>query len=204
MKRENLAFLVAGLAFGLLIGLAIDEIRSPPVVASAPGASMPGASSPGAPAGPASPTQMGGAPMMQEMAALRARLEQNPDDLQALTGLAHMFHDIQSWDQAKPYYERAIAIVGNDPDLVTDLGVCFVGTGEFDRALELFERAQAARPGHPQSLFNTAIVAGLYQQDFPRAEAALAQLEQVAPGYERLAQLKADVAAAKSGAPAGS
>ena len=78
------------------------------------------------------------------------------------------------------------------------------GTADFDRALELFERAQAARPGHPQSLFNTAIVAGLYQQNFSRAEAAIAKLEEVAPGYERLAKLKADLAQAKSGAPAGS
>ncbi len=204
MKRENLAFLAAGLAFGLLIGLAIDEFGSPPAAAPAPAASAPAA-----PAGPAAPTQTGpaaggGAPMMQQMNALRARLEENPEDLQALTGMAHMFHDIQSWDQAKPYYERAIAIAPDDPDLITDFGVCFVGTGEFDRALELFTRAQEARPGHPQSLFNTAIVAGLYQKDFARAEAAIAKLEEVAPGFDRLQQLKSDVAAAKSGAPAGS
>ena len=33
---------------------------------------------------------------------------------------------------------------------------------------------------------------------------AISKLEQIAPGYERLAQLKSDLAAAKSGAPAGS
>lgn len=204
MKRDNLAFLIAGLAFGLLIGLAIDEFRSPPAAPSTASASAPGG-----PAGPAAPTQMGGAadggaPMMQEISALRARLAENPQDQQALVRLAHLFHDIQSWDQAKPFYERAVAISPDDPDLLTDYGVCFVGTAEFDRAMELFERAQAARPGHPQSLFNTAIVAGLYQSDFARADAAITRLEQVAPGFERLAQLKADLAKAKAGGPAGS
>lgn len=208
MKREHLAFLVAGLAFGVLIGLAIGQFGKAPESSAA--AAIP------APAGPAAPTQTGagaagaaptddGAPMMREIAALRARLAEQPDDLPTLTRLANLYHDVQMWEPAKTYYERAVALSPSDPDLITDWGVCYAGTGDFDRALALFDRAQEARPGHSQSLFNTAVVAGLYAGDFARADAAIARLEQIDPAPPRLAELKADIASARAArGPAGS
>lgn len=198
MKRENLAFLAAGIAFGILIGLAIDQFRQTPAPESA-------APAVAAPAGPAAPTQVaGGAPMLGEVQALQARIRENPEDVEALARLANLFHDIQSWDQAKPLYERAIALRPDDADLITDYGICFVGTGDFDRALALFEQAQEARPGHPQSLFNVAIVAGLYQRDFDRAAEAIAKLESIDPRMPRLAELKAQIEQARDQAAAGS
>lgn len=201
MKREHLAFLLAGVAFGVLIGLAIQQWRLAPDQAQR----RPAAS---APAGPAAPTQTAGggpaqgaaaggdAPMMAEISELRQRVEQDPSDLESLTRLANLYHDAQMWEPAKSFYERAIELSPEDPDLVTDYGVCFVGTGDFQRAIDLFARAQEIDPSHPQSLFNTAVVRGVHMRDREGALAMLDRLDAIVPGFPRSAELRAQLESA--------
>ena len=106
MKRENLVYLVGGLAFGFLLGFGIFhtfEFRPAAQAARAGGvaAEIP------APAGPMAPTQVGprggaqgggardgGAPMVQEINALKRILAQNPQEIHALTRLANLYQDI--------------------------------------------------------------------------------------------------------------
>jgi Tfp pilus assembly protein PilF len=136
--------------------------------------------------------------MMAEISELRKRVEQSPEDLASLTRLANLYHDVQMWEPAKTFYARALELAPDDPNLITDYGVCFVGTGDFARAIELFGRAQEADPTHPQSLFNTAVVRGVHMGDIPGALATLDRLESVAPDFPRTADLRAQLEAAGS------
>ena len=61
--------------------------------------------------------------------------------------------------------------------------------GEYQRALELFRKAEESSPDHWQSRFNKAIVLGFDLGDFAAAEAVLADLEQRAPGNPEVARL---------------
>jgi len=199
MKREYLAFLLAGLAFGILVGLATaNAMRLEPALdlAGESGAA-------GAPRGPQAPTQMsggpvppdsqaqGGAPMVAEINALKAKLQQEPENLQVLARLANIYHDAGMWEQAVGYYERAVALRPNDPNLITDLGVCLRGLGRFDRALQAFEQAHALDPKHWQSLFNQAVVATF---DLGRKDLALKAIEAMKAIEPRPAELTADLA----------
>jgi tetratricopeptide (TPR) repeat protein len=195
VKRDNLAYLISGLFYGALIGFGafyLYEHRP----GSPPATSAPIAPSP---AGPPAPGQQAGgpgaagAPMMEEINALKHRLKDAPDDPQALIRLANLYHDVEMWPQAVEYYERAIEVVPGNPDLLTDLGVCYQNEQEFDRALEMFDRAQEADPSHWQSLYNIVIVAGLVQGELDRAEAALARLQEVNPSAPRLDWLRANL-----------
>ena len=148
------------------------------------------------PAGPMAPTQTGagqsdgGAPMVAEINALKQRLQGNEKDVEALVRLANIHHDVGMWQQAIGYYERALVVQPGDPDLLTDMGICYRGTGSFDRAVELFAEAQELDPSHWPSLFNTVIVTGFDLGQFDRAMAALEAMEALEPQPPRLGELR--------------
>jgi Flp pilus assembly protein TadD len=190
VKKEQVAFLVGGLAFGFLFGFATYH-----VFWAMPGKESPAAAAP-APAGPAGPAAMsqgppstapqaaGGAPMVAEINALKKKLQDDPDDLASATRLAHLYHDVGMWPQAIEFYARAIEIAPDDPDLLTDMGVCHQEIGEYGEALRLFERASAASPDHWQSLYNRAVVLGFRLRRYDDASRVLDRLAEVRPDLD--------------------
>ncbi len=203
MKRERSAFLIGGLVIGALAGYFVADAvggRRAPVSAQFPAASP---AAPAAGMGGAKATGMDPA-TAQEIGDLRRILEQNPKNAAALVRLANLFHDAGLWTQAIAHYERALAAGPGDADVWTDLGICYRGDRQFERALEAFEKARRIDPGHWKSLFNTAVVAGFDLGRLDEAERAVERLEQVNPSAPNLAQLKRDLAhvrAAKEGSP---
>jgi len=204
VNKQQLAFLLAGIAFGTLLGYgwfnAMDKAPAEHA-AVAPGPAA-------APAGPRAPTQVGtsgaegGAPMMREINALKQRVQDEPQDAEALARLANVYHEIGMWQQAVDWYVKALEVTPGDPDMLTDMGVCYRGLGEYDRALSLFDEAQALHPEHWESLFNTAVVAGFDLAQYDRALTALDALEQLNPEAPRLGELRAAIEQAQAGTPA--
>lgn len=211
MKKDQLAFLFAGLAFGFLFGFALFwTIHTRPGAATAGGSSaIP------SPAGPTAPTQamgagapqggapaaQGGAPMMAEINALKDRVAKNPKDADAWTRLGNIYHDAQMYEPAIEFYGRASELRPADANVLTDTGICYQELRKFDKAVEYFEKAQKADPSHWQSLYNTAVVAGLAMGQFDRADAALAKLQQVKPDAPNLQDLKDALAKARTAPP---
>lgn len=183
MKRERLSYLFGGFAFGILFGFGLfHAIANRPglTLSSAPGAEL------SSPQGPPAPTQVApsasaAAPMMGKVNELKRKLQDAPQDIDALTQLAYLYHDVSMPDQAVGYYERAVAIRPDDPDLLTDLGACYRALGQFDRALDRFARAHRVDPQHWQSLFNTALVAAFDVGRIDLAMDALRSLDALDP-----------------------
>ena len=205
MKKDHLAFLLAGLAFGFLIGFGVFHVRS-----NAPGQERGADARAGesGPRGPMAPTQVGspnpatgGGPMVAEINALKERLTRDPKDLAALVRLANLHHDVGMWPQAVSYYERALEIEADDPDLLTDLGICYRGMQRFDDALAKIERASAVDSKHWQSLYNIVIVEAFDLHRFDRAQAALRRLEQFDPPPPNLTELRRRVDQAAAQGP---
>ncbi len=191
MNRQNLAFLLAGFTFGALIAGGFVYVSENQPALQSQAAQAPELRSP---AGPMAPTQVGpaaggAAPMMAVVRDLRLRVEENAKDLEALVRLANVYHEVSMWDQAIDYYERALEIRSEDPDLLTDMGLCFRGKGAFDRALQLFDRAHTANPAHWQSLFNSVVVAGFDLGQFDVAAVALGKLQELEQAPPKLQEL---------------
>ena len=128
MKKENLAFLVGGFAFGVLVGVGLfSRVQFRLQAARRPVA---GPASVPAPAGPTAPTQAGGG-CRSDGAARSTRssgvCRRTLTTCQSPIRLANLFHDAQMWDQAVMYYEKAVELTPNDPDLLTDLGSATAG-----------------------------------------------------------------------------
>ncbi|HEX5042106.1 MAG TPA: tetratricopeptide repeat protein [Candidatus Polarisedimenticolaceae bacterium] len=205
MKREHVAFLLGGLAFGLLLGFGLAH-----ALATRPGG-VPVQEAAGeipSPAGPPAPSQIpmggapgggGAAPMMAELQRLQQQVRDHPDDAAAWTRIANLYHDAGMFQQAVGFYEKAVTLLPNDPNVLTDLGVCYRGAGDSQKALEAFARAEKADPKHWQSLYNQVVVYGLDLKQPAEAEAALRKLEAVNPQAPGLAALKEAVAQGKAG-----
>lgn len=204
MKKEQLAFLAVGFAFGILVGFgAYNAFDAAP--------ELDGQASAGTVQGPAGPTANSrtasdaGAPMMAEIRALKRRIQQDPQDHEALVRLANLYHDGNMLDDAIGFYEMALAVRPDEPDQLTDMGICYRGKRDFERALELFEKANAIDPKHWQSLFNYVVVAGFDLGRFDEAREALTAMEQLDPPPPRLEDLRQalEQAAGRPGEAAG-
>ncbi len=201
MKKDQLAFLFGGLAFGFLLGFGLFRaIDTRPGQTTGPAASseIPSPMGPaapmgsGTPMGSGAPTQAagGGAPMLAEINALKERVQKDPKDVQAWARLANIYQDSGMFEPAIEFYKRASELQPDNANLLTDTGICYQELKQFDTALELLERAQKADPSHWQSLYNIVVVAGLDLRRFDRADAALAQLQQLRPDAPNLAELR--------------
>ena len=202
MKREHAIFLLGGLAFGILLGFGLAH-----AIATRPGAGDVQATEAEipSPAGPPAPSQIpsgvaggGEAPMMAELQRLQQQVREHPDDGVAWTRIANLYHDAEMFQQAVGFYERAASLLPSDPNVLTDLGVCYQRLGDPQKALEAFARAEKADPKHWQSVYNQVVVYGNMRRP-AEAEAALRRLETVNPQAPGLADLKQAVEKAKAG-----
>ncbi len=173
MKGNNLTYLIVGVLFGLVAGLFLSYAifyQKDTALSEKP------------------PTQIGMQQMQQppehenifeEIEKLKALLQDNPSDYPALVRLGNLYFDAVKYDKAKEYYSKAIEIKEEDPNIITDLGICYRYTGNPQKAVEFFERANLLDPSHWQSLYNIVIVVTNDFKDVKKAEEALHRLEKV-------------------------
>ncbi len=81
-----------------------------------------------------------------------------PDGYDDLVALGNKFMDNRHYRVAVECYRRALAIDSTDPNVVCDLGSCLHATGDFDGAIEMFEKAIALDSLHAVAYFNLGIV----------------------------------------------
>jgi tetratricopeptide (TPR) repeat protein len=185
MKRDTVVFTVCGFVLGLVIG---SFLIGPHLGSTSLGPS-------GGVANAAEPAAVSsGAPPMSQMnavrerlAALKATLEKDPRNVDALTQLGNMYMDAAKYPQAAEYLERALA-VREDPTVRTDLGICYKQNGQLDKAADAFARAASEAPDQWQALYNQAIVLGELQR-WSDARAVAAKLSAMRPNDPQVAQL---------------
>ena len=208
MKKEQFFFLLGGFAFGILVGYGLFDTlgRQPELVdrnnpteqaiVQPSGPRAPGTGPP--PSGGAG----GGAPMVAQINALKQRLQDNPQDFEAAATLGGLYYRIGQWESALEFFEIAIGIRPDDPNVLTDSGNAHRQLGRPKEALDRFRQAHESDPSNWESLFNTAIVLAFDLGEVELAEMAMAKLQtleplppQVTELRAALDQLKAEIAA---------
>ncbi|NIM02138.1 MAG: tetratricopeptide repeat protein [Acidobacteria bacterium] len=185
-------FLLGGFAFGVLVGFGLFRVYQdrPQFGEAAVAQELSAPAGPRAPAQGAVPQGGGAAPMVGELNELKRRLEANPQDIEAAIKLGGMYYQVGMWDQAGQFYEIALGIRPDDPDLLIDAGNVHRELGRHTQALDNFRRAYEIDPDHWQALFNTVVVAAFDLQQMDLADAAMAKLEEVDPPPQDLPALK--------------
>jgi len=188
-------------AFCLLLGVALGYLFR-------------GSASVTAQAAPATTTQQGSsaqpkpdpnvqAALAQAAAPLLEAVNKDPKDFDSLVKLANLYYDGQQFPDAIQYYERALAIHPDNPDVRTDMGTAYWYTGNAEKALAAMETSLKYRPGHPQTLFNLGWVRWQGKQDPKGAIEAWEQLLKANPDYPQKQQVEQYIAKAKEHASRG-
>jgi len=116
----------------LRIGLSTTGSALGPAVAEQGDARI--ATVPGNSVGGGSPAQATGAgppaPVQRLLTELKGRIARNPRDESALTGLASLYADAGKFDQALPYYRRALALDPNNARLRADYASALEQSGQ--------------------------------------------------------------------------
>jgi tetratricopeptide (TPR) repeat protein len=102
-------------------------------------------------------------------AAFRGRLQQNPQDVDALLGLAHIQLDQQQLDSAESLYRQVLAIEPKNVEALTHLGNVFLARGQADAALRNYEEALKIQPGYIHALWDKGNLLQEVKKDYPAA-----------------------------------
>jgi len=189
-------------AFCLLLGVALGYLfRGSASVTRQAAASTSMQQGSGMRQQPADPAAQ--AALAQAAAPLIEAVNKNPNDFETLVKLGNLFYDGQQFPNAIQYYERALVIHPDNPDVRTDMGTAYWYTGSAEKALTAMETSLKYRPGHPQTLFNLGWVRWQGKQDPKGAIEAWQQLIKANPDYPERQQVEQYIAKAKEHASRG-
>ncbi|MBI4548046.1 MAG: tetratricopeptide repeat protein [Ignavibacteriae bacterium] len=117
------------------------------------------------------------AELINEIETLQKRVDNNPNDTQALLRLANVLHDVKFFPRAIEVYERYLELDPSDPDARVDLGISYFelsmadtvrGNEYIQAARNEMEKALRYAPQHQLALFNLGIVS-LHSGDIEEA-----------------------------------
>jgi len=143
------------------------------------------------------------AALAQAAAPLLETVNKDPKDFDSLVKLGNLYYDGKQFPSAIQYYERALAIHPENPDVRTDMGTAYWYTGDAEKALAAMETSLKYRPGHPQTLFNLGWVRWQGKQDPKGAIEAWQELLKANPDYPQRQQVEQYIAKAKEHASRG-
>lgn len=143
------------------------------------------------------------AALAQAAAPLLEAVNKDPKDFDSLVKLGNLYYDGRQFPNAIQYYERALVIHPENPDVRTDMGTAYWYTGNAEKALAAMETSLKYRPGHPQTLFNLGWVRWQGKQDPRGAIEAWQQLLKANPDYPQRQQVEQYIAKAKEHAARG-
>ena len=81
--------------------------------------------------------------------SFRAAVQSHPRDAEAWVGLAATYDRLHRFDLADRAYAQAIRLIGPTVEILNDQGFSYMLRGDYARANEKLERAQAKDPANP-------------------------------------------------------
>jgi Flp pilus assembly protein TadD len=134
-----------------------------------------------------------------EVSAIIDKAKENPNDVGAQIEAAAQFMQIQRPQEAMPFLEQARQVNPNDPRVNAGLGVAYFMMGQFDKAIDPLKLSREQGADNP---IVTTFLIGSYIQtrkNLDEAERLLKELETQKIDPARLAQIRADLNAARTG-----
>ncbi len=207
MNRNNVLFLVIGILIGFLAGYFLQEeiAKVQPVrriAGSDTGAAT--AAPPGAPRMPAAPGAapaagaMGGGPVAGEVIELQQRITDNPDDAEAVLGLARLNLQISNWERAAELLQRYLELEPESPNELVDLAVVQRTLAQYDEALSSLDRALELAPDHWVAYYNKAVVLIVDLQRLDDAALVVETMQEMRPEDQDVQALASELTRLRS------
>ena len=175
-NKETVLLVVAAVIIGILVGILVSK-----------GGRGTGEVQIAAP-------QPAGVDYQQKIKTLEGLVARDSGNRNAWVELGNAYYDSNQPVKAIEAYDKALAINGNDANVLTDQGVMFRQVGWFDRALANFTKANVVEPGHLQSLYNLGIVYRYDLNDFAKAKTAWKRYLELSPVGQTADKLRSEIA----------
>lgn len=95
---------------------------------------------------------------LNEIKAAEEKVSANPNDVNALLHLGHLYNDSGFYDKAVSTYQKYLKTNPNNADVLVDMGVCYFEMNQNNKAIETMESALRVNPKHQIAHFNLGIV----------------------------------------------
>ncbi len=118
---------------------------------------------------------------MNRLAELRRIVADDPNDVEALVELGHMYLSLQSYDELSRVTQQALAIDPENPEALTHLGMLLFSTGHPQGVVESFDRALQVDPDFGEALQFKGMVAFIRRDYATAVEAWQRYLDVVPP-----------------------
>lgn len=144
--KNPVVFGIFGLIIGLVVGFFGANTLNRSNVAQQPAGATPGMTLPGTQL-PAGGQQQPGGQMMPDVAEAIEKAKNEPDNIEAQVKVGDMYSQIQRFDKAAEFYERAANIKPDDFDTVIRAAGNFFEARQFENAAKYYEKALQIKPG---------------------------------------------------------
>lgn len=85
-------------------------------------------------------------------------IAEDPKNYEALVGLGNLYFDNKQYQEAVDYYRKALKINPNEPNVRTDMAICYFYLGLNDLAASELEKVISQYPDHAKAHYNLGIV----------------------------------------------
>ena len=136
--------------------------------------------------------------LQREIAQAEEIVRKDPQNYQAWVQIGNDYFDLGEAQKSVDAYQRALAIKGDDPNVLTDMGVMYRQLKDFPKAAAAFRKAMAVAPNHPQSRMNLGVVLMHDMGDKPGAIAAWEDFLRVAPNDPNAENIRRSITELKS------
>jgi cytochrome c-type biogenesis protein CcmH/NrfG len=134
---------------------------------------------------------------MNRLAELRLIFAENPNDVESLVELGHMYLSLQSYDELSSVTQQALTIDPENAEALTHLGMLLFSTGHPQGVMESFDRALQVDPDFGEALQFKGMVAFI-QRDYPTAVEAWQRYLEVVPPDEVAPRIRGMLEAARA------
>lgn len=94
----------------------------------------------------------------QHIKHLKESAENDPENTETWSQLANAYYEIQDYPKSIEAYNKLISLIDDKSGAYQDLGVVYRRNGQFEEAVEAFEKAVAHNPENLRALFNIGVV----------------------------------------------
>ncbi len=150
---------------------------------------------PNSPHGPSKGAQ----PFMKKLEGYNKRLQENPEDMEALVFLANANFDIQRFENAEALYLRVLKIDPNNLHVRTDLASVYRNLDDPGKAVETLRVVLSLNPNHEVALYNIGIILLNDTEDLEGAAEVWERLVKINPNDPLADALKAQVKRIRNG-----
>lgn len=98
------------------------------------------------------------ATILSEINSLEEKVNNNPENLDALLSLSHLLNDSGFYKKAIESYNKYLIKVPDNVNVIVDLGVCYFQLGNYNSAIKTIERGISLNPKHQIAHFNLGII----------------------------------------------